>query len=165
MLALAASERDHLVIGGTELVSSEAHILFWSVRFSNCRDADGVCRDTRNTKTPAYTHSSTHSDDITHLSLLPATSTFLPSSSSTPLPPRLLLSSSTDGLVALSDMKEPDEDEAVQSTENWGQSVAAAGTYLHKGRMNVWARSDMDGVATWSVGQGEEDGLEVRKEI
>ena len=33
MLALAVSERDHLVIGGTELVSSEAHILFWSVPF------------------------------------------------------------------------------------------------------------------------------------
>ena len=33
ILALAVSERDHLVIGGTELVSSEAHILFWSVSF------------------------------------------------------------------------------------------------------------------------------------
>jgi hypothetical protein len=29
VLAVAASEGDHLVIGGTELVSSEAHILFW----------------------------------------------------------------------------------------------------------------------------------------
>jgi hypothetical protein len=29
VLAVAASERDHLVIGGTELVSAEAHILFW----------------------------------------------------------------------------------------------------------------------------------------
>ena len=27
--ALAVSERDYLVIGGTELVSAEAHILFW----------------------------------------------------------------------------------------------------------------------------------------
>lgn len=27
--ALEVSESDHLVIGGTELVSSEAHILFW----------------------------------------------------------------------------------------------------------------------------------------
>lgn len=27
--ALAVSESDHLVVGGTELVSSEAHILFW----------------------------------------------------------------------------------------------------------------------------------------
>lgn len=29
VLAVTASERDHLVIGGTELVSAEAHILFW----------------------------------------------------------------------------------------------------------------------------------------
>lgn len=29
VLALAVSERDNLVIAGTELVSSEAHILFW----------------------------------------------------------------------------------------------------------------------------------------
>jgi hypothetical protein len=29
--ALAVSDSDHLVIGGTELVSSEAHILFWWV--------------------------------------------------------------------------------------------------------------------------------------
>jgi hypothetical protein len=29
VLAIAVSESDNLVMGGTELVSSEAHILFW----------------------------------------------------------------------------------------------------------------------------------------
>ncbi|WVF65399.1 hypothetical protein IAT40_000126 [Kwoniella sp. CBS 6097] len=150
--ALAVSSRDHLVIGGTELVSSEAHILFW---------------DDRNPSQPAYSHTSTHSDDITHLSLLPTTSTFLRSvaagsSSSPPLPDRLLLSSSTDGLVALSSMKETDEDEAVLAAENWGQSIADARAYLHKGKMRVCARSDMDAVAIWEVGKGPEDELELQ---
>lgn len=58
-------------------------------------------------------------------------------------------------------MKETDEDEAVQAAENWGQSVAAAGSYLHKGKMKIWARSDMDGVVTWNIGKGEEEELEV----
>ncbi|WWD21279.1 hypothetical protein CI109_105763 [Kwoniella shandongensis] len=152
VLALAVSERDHLVIGGTELVSSESHILFW---------------DTRNPSVPAYTHSSTHSDDITHLSLLPTTNTFLSTTSSSggPLPDRLLLSTSTDGLVALSNMKESDEDEAVLATDNWGQSIADAGSYLHKGKMKIWARSDMDAVAIWDVGKGDEDELELQNHI
>jgi hypothetical protein len=119
------------------------------------------CRDTRNPKNPVYSHASTHSDDITHLSLLPSTSSFLSPSSSRILPSRLLLSSSTDGLVALSDYKESDEDEAVQAAENWGQSVAAAGAYLHKGAMKVWARSDMDGVALWDMSKGEVEEIEV----
>ena len=119
----------------------------------------------RNAKEPIYVHSSTHSDDITHLSLLPSTSTFLPSSSSKSLPPRLLLSASTDGLVALSNVKESDEDEAVVAEENWGQSIAAAGSYVKgqkgKEKMGIWARSDMDGVAVWSVGKGEDEEIEV----
>jgi len=118
-------------------------------------------RDTRSTKEPVYTHSSTHSDDITHLSLLPSTSTYLPRSANRSLPDQLLLSASTDGLVALSDLKESDEDEAVQSAENFGQSIAQAGYYEHKGKMRVWGRSDMDAVGIWSIGKGEEDDIEV----
>ncbi|EIW67072.1 hypothetical protein TREMEDRAFT_34158 [Tremella mesenterica DSM 1558] len=159
--ALAVAERDHLVIGGTELVSSEAHIIFW---------------DTRNTSSPIYTHSSTHSDDITHLSLLPPSTTFLPSHPSHPtgsLPERLLLSTSTDGLVALTDYKESDEDEAVKSFDNWGQSFASASFFLsthsnndsNKGERNgeimkIWGRSDMDSIALWDLTLSEE-GIEL----
>jgi hypothetical protein len=109
-----------------------------------------------------YSHTSTHSDDLTHLSLLPSTSSFLSGSSSNPLPSRLLLSTSTDGLVALSNPQESDEEEAVLAAENWGQSIADAGAYAHKGKMKVWARSDMDGVATWDIGKGEEDELQLQ---
>jgi hypothetical protein len=59
--------------------------------------------------------------------------------------------------VALSNPLESDEDEAVLSAENWGQSIAKSGTYSHNGKMRVWARSDMDGVAMWEVSMGEED--------
>lgn len=147
--ALATSANDNLVIGGTELVSSEAHILFW---------------DPRNSSAPLYTHSSTHSDDITHLSLLRSSSTFLPPSHNSEIktPSTLLLSASTDGLVALSDMKESDEEEALVAEENWGQSIADAGGYMHKGKMSVWARSDMDEMCLWGVGRGNIGEIELQ---
>jgi len=147
-------------MAGTELLSSEAHIIFWYLMLLP-QHSKLTNRDTRSTKEPVYTHSSTHSDDITHLSLLPSTSTYLPRSADRPLPDQLLLSASTDGLVALSDLKESDEDEAVQSAENFGQSIAQAGWYEHKGKMKVWGRSDMDAVGIWNIGKGEEDDIEV----
>lgn len=77
------------------------------------------------------------------------------------MPDRLLLSTSTDGLVALTNMKETDEDEAVVAEENWGVSIAAAGAYAHKGGAKVWARSDMDQVAVWDITRGQDGELEV----
>ncbi|KAL7421002.1 hypothetical protein Q5752_003886 [Cryptotrichosporon argae] len=142
--ALAVAQRDNLVVAGTELVSAEAHIMFW---------------DPRNTKAAVYQHSSTHSDDITHLSFLPPTASYIGPARAHPA--RLLLSASTDGLVALSDPYEADEEEAVGAADNWGQSIADAGFFAHRGKGRVWARSDMDEVATWSVGAGD-DGLELQ---
>lgn len=107
-----------------------------------------------------YQHSSTHSDEITHLSLLSTTSSFA-SSSTRKLPAQLLLSGSVDGCVALSDVHEADEDEAVQAEENWNASIAGAGAYAWNGGMRVWARSDMDTMACWGVGTGDEGELEV----
>ena len=62
-------------------------------------------------------------------------------------------------------MKESDEEEAVQAAENWGQSIAAAGTYDHKGQMKVWARSDMDGLALWDINKGEEEDIQVGRDV
>jgi hypothetical protein len=133
------------------------------------------CRDIRNSSSPLYTHSSTHSDDITNLQFLPTTSTFLPSLSPTatstnPTPPLLLLSASTDGLVALTNPKESDEEEAFYGAEALNGSVAKAGWYwadIGTGKqrrrgVKVWARSDMDSVGTWSLGRGEEGDAQVR---
>ncbi len=120
--------------------------------------AERIPRDMRNTKEPAYSHNCTHSDDITHLSLLPSTSTYLNVPTSSDIPDRLLFSASTDGLVALSNMKQTDEEEALIAAESWGQSIAAASTYVVKGKngMSVWARSDMDAVATWDISRDPE---------
>jgi hypothetical protein len=187
---LAYSARDNLVVAGSELVGSDAYILYWYV-FSHAPSRPALLsyhstvhsslfppsrqhtnRDVRQPNQPIYTHSQTHSDDITHLSFLPPTSRLsLPLTSdtttSTPLPPLLLLSSSTDGLVALSDAKENDEDEACWATEGLDGSVAKCGWYAVGAAdvgagmsVNVWARSDMDSLGTWSLARGEE-GFEV----
>lgn len=57
---------------------------------------------------------------------------------------------------------ETDEENALLAEENWGQSIANAGAYMHKGKMRVWARSDMDGMCTWVIGRGEEEELELQ---
>lgn len=164
LLSLALHERESLLAAGTELVGSESHIIYW---------------DTRKPSTPMYAHSSTHSDDITQLSFLPSlrSSSYLPplppsSSSTNPTPSLLLLSASTDGLVALSDAKQEDEEEAFYGAENLDGSVASAGTYVvdvkdegkkdgrRKG-LSVWARSDMDSMGTWKLGRGAEGDVEV----
>lgn len=59
-------------------------------------------------------------------------------------------------------MKESDEEEALVAEENWGQSIADAGGYMHKGKMSVWARSDMDEMCLWGVGRGNIGEIEVR---
>lgn len=167
-LLSVAAEGEYAVMGGTELVSSEAHVMFWSVpslhpsltmtRVEALTDP----RDTRNTSSPSHIHSSTHSDDITSLSLLPPSRSFL-SSSTLPIPPVLLLSASTDGLLALSDPRQTDEDEALLSSANWGVSVARAGSFVRAspstsgGPVCVWARSDIDSVGMWEVGLGKGD--------
>ncbi|GMK59026.1 hypothetical protein CspeluHIS016_0700410 [Cutaneotrichosporon spelunceum] len=140
--ALALNEQANLVVGGTECVSSESHILFW---------------DVRQTSSPVYRHSSTHSDEITHLSFLPS----LPSLQSGPSgPSALLLSASVDGTLAVSDVTESDEEEAVHAAANWNASIAGASVYTWSGGARVWARSDMDTLASWALCVGEE-GLEL----
>jgi hypothetical protein len=181
LLSLAIHERENLVVAGTELTSYESHIMYWYVVSLNVppqrvKIANNARRDIRNSSSPLYTHSSTHSDDITHLQFLPTTSTFLPSvpataTSTNPTPPLLLMSASTDGLVALTNPKESDEEEAFYGAEALNGSVAKAGWYwadIGTGKqrrrgVKVWARSDMDSVGTWSLGRGEEGDAQVRR--
>lgn len=162
LLSLAAHHpsHPHLVICGTELASgSESHLVYY---------------DTRNSTSPLYVHSSTHSDDIVQLRYLPPTRSFAPttaSSSSSPSPELLLLSASTDGLLALTNPLEEDEDEAFYGAEGGlGGSVARMGTYWAppaaksgdssgtRPSLRVWARSDMDTFATFDVARGKESG-------
>lgn len=82
------------------------------------------------------------------------------------------MSASTDGLVALTNPKEADEEEAFYGAEALDGSVARAGWYWsnigtgkQQGRgVKVWARSDMDSVGTWALGRGEEGDAQVRSQ-
>lgn len=157
LLSLAVS--DNLLVGGSELVSSEAWLMYW---------------DIRNPSKSIYAHSSTHSDDITFIKFLPSTSSFLPPSTGTPSP--LLLSGSTDGLIALTNPKEEDEEEAFWGAEGGLEGSVAmggGGAYLvdpsrknskGKGRegnvlgggpgrkdLHVWARSDQNSLANFTL--------------
>lgn len=95
-------------------------------------------RDPRNPVAPLRKHTSTHSDDITSVQ-------FSPNSSSS----AVLLSASTDGLVALSNPNEDNEDEAVLNIGNWGCSVARAG-WVENGDGLAWASSDMETLSLWN---------------
>jgi hypothetical protein len=169
LLSLAVHEPSNLLVTGTEVVSSESHLIFY---------------DTRSPTNPLYTHSTTHSDDITSLTFLPPTTSYaspLPpsSTSSLPTPGLLLLSSSTDGLLALTNPKESDEEEAFYGAEGLDGSVAKAGWYRStvddhdkkgkkKGKrqgLKVWGRSDMDSVGTWEMGRGESGDIEVSRVV
>ncbi|PPQ83653.1 hypothetical protein CVT25_006259 [Psilocybe cyanescens] len=116
------------VAAGTELQGDDASILYW---------------DPRQPATPVRTHSSTHSDDITTLSLAasrdPTTNT------------NILLSGSTDGLISTSNADEDDEDEAVIQVGNWGCSVSQVGWIpgASSGSAGIWAASDMETFSTW----------------
>lgn len=73
-------------------------------------------------------------------------------------------------MVALTNPKESDEEEAFYGAEALNGSVAKVGWYwadIGTGKqrrrgVKVWARSDMDSVGTWSLGRGEEGDAQVR---
>ncbi|CAE6371491.1 unnamed protein product [Rhizoctonia solani] len=106
--------------------------------------------DVRNPTTPKWVHTSTHSDDITQLDFHPMLGNGSPGG--------LLLSSSADGLLAITSADEPNEDEAVQYVGNWNTSIARVGwtvrreEILANDQMNfkIWAASDMQTLSVWS---------------
>jgi hypothetical protein len=55
-----------------------------------------------------------------------------------------------DGLVSITNVQEPDEDEAVIHVANWGCSVAKAGWIGGEHQAAVWSTSDMETIALWS---------------
>jgi WD40 repeat protein len=118
-LSFDASLNGYTLATGTVLLKGEdASIHFW---------------DARKPTVPIFSHTSTHSDDITSLHFHPT------------IPDRLL-SASSDGLLSITNAAEQDEDEAVEHVGNWGCSVAQTGWY-HDG---VWAASDMETFSLWT---------------
>jgi WD40 repeat protein len=71
-------------------------------------------RDQRNPSAPSISYVESHTDTITSLQLHPSH-------------PSLLLSSSTDGLVNIFDISQPDEDDALFQVINHRSAIAHAG--------------------------------------
>lgn len=114
--------KDGTVAAGTEEGGEDASIVYW---------------DKRNPSKPISIHTSTHSQDINLLSFNPTA-------------PRLLLSGAADGLLSITDVLEPDEDEAVRHVRNWGCSISKAGWAGEAPKQTIWSTSDMETMATWS---------------
>ena len=118
LLSFDVSPDGYTIATGTVLQGEDASIHFW---------------DARRPTVPIFSHTSTHSDDITSLHFHPTIS-------------NRLLSASSDGLLTVTNTAEQDEDEAIEHVVNWGCSVAQAGWY-HDG---VWAASDMETFSLWT---------------
>ena len=118
LLSFDVSLDCNTIATGTALSGEDASIHYW---------------DARNPSVPIFSHTSTHSDDITSLHFHPAI-------------PDHLLSASSDGLLTITNTAEQDEDEAVQHVGNWGCSIAQTGWYPD----GVWAASDMETFSLWT---------------
>ena len=117
-LSFDVSLDGHTIATGTVLNDKDASIHYW---------------DARKPTIPIFSHTFTHSDDITSLHFHPTI-------------PNHLLSASSDGLLTITHTSERDEDDAVQHVVNWGCSIAQSGWY-HDG---VWAASDMETFSLWT---------------
>jgi len=84
---------------------------FYIGTVSQVYDIPKSLMDPRQPIAPLYKHSSTHSGDVTTISSHPAVSS------------PLILSGSSDGLLAISNPTETDEDEAMLHVHSWGTSI------------------------------------------
>lgn len=93
--------------------------------------------------TLAQTYLEAHSDDLTALRFHPS-----------PSLPHVLLSASVDGLVNTYDVRIADEDDAVQSTAQFGASVSSADWMALDGGSElkgVWGATTIETVQIWNV--------------
>lgn len=146
LVSFAVSPDGWTIAAGTELgvdpaapspseAEMDAPIIFW---------------DVRNPTTPKWIHTSTHSDDVTQLEFHPTLGSGSPGG--------MLLSASADGLLALTSIDEPNEDEAVHFVGNWNTSIAHVGWTVRQEEImggdpmnfKVWAASDMQTLSVWS---------------
>lgn len=108
-------------------------------------------RNVRNASSPLHIDSSTHTDDITHLQFLsPSSASFhlgSPPAATHDIPSSLLLSTSYDGLVSLTDADVGRSDAALYSSAALDGGIKKAGWYwaaVGKGKqrrkqIKIWA--------------------------
>ncbi|KAF9224375.1 WD40 repeat-like protein [Gyrodon lividus] len=139
ILCCDASSDGLMVAAGTDLQKEDAFILYW---------------DPRNPVAPLRTHGSTHSDDITAVHFL--------KHGSSRGSGKVLLSTSSDGLISTSNALEEDEDEAVLHVGNWGCSVSQGGWIQNTRGTRVWAASDMETFSCWSNELEQMSSMDIR---
>ncbi|GAA5968715.1 hypothetical protein JCM11641_000706 [Rhodosporidiobolus odoratus] len=134
LCASQSSDLSALAVG-TELYHYEAMIDIWDLRSMKIQ----------------HTYTEAHSDDITAVSFHPS-----------PTLPHVLLSASVDGLVTTYDVRIADEDDAVQSTSQFGSSLARAGWMPLKGQegspdfKGVYGSTTIETLQYWDVEQQDQ---------
>ncbi|GAA5956227.1 hypothetical protein JCM8115_001658 [Rhodotorula mucilaginosa] len=134
LTASQSSDQSCLAVG-TELHQYEAMIDIWDLRTMQLQ----------------HTYTEAHSDDITVVAFHPS-----------PSLPHALLSGSVDGLVNTYDVRIVDEDDAVQSTVQFGASVASAGWMALPGQESspelkgIYGATTIETVQYWDIEQQEQ---------
>ncbi|GAA5849557.1 hypothetical protein JCM8547_000496 [Rhodosporidiobolus lusitaniae] len=132
--ASQSSDESALAVG-TEMRHYEATIDIWDLRSMKIQ----------------HTYTEAHSDDITAVAFHPS-----------PSLPHVLLSASVDGLVTTYDVRIADEDDAVQSTSQFGASLAYAGWMPVKGQgaspefRGIYGATTIETLQYWDVEQQDQ---------
>ncbi|GAA6050220.1 hypothetical protein JCM3770_002743 [Rhodotorula araucariae] len=120
---------------GTEMCDYEAMIDIWDLRSMKLQ----------------HTYTEAHSDDITCVAFHPS-----------PSLPHILLSGSVDGLVTTYDVRIADEDDAVQSTSQFGASIAHAGWMALQGQeastehKGIYGATTIETMQFWNAEEQEQ---------
>ncbi|GAA6027605.1 hypothetical protein JCM8097_007943 [Rhodosporidiobolus ruineniae] len=134
LCASQSSDGSALAVG-TELYHYEAMIDIWDLASMKIQ----------------HTYTEAHSDEITAVAFHPS-----------PSLPHVLLSASVDGLVTTYDVRIADEDDAVQSTSQFGATVAYAGWMALKGQeaspeyKGVYGATTIETLQYWDVEQQDQ---------
>ncbi|GAA5885625.1 hypothetical protein JCM6882_007500 [Rhodosporidiobolus microsporus] len=134
LCASQSSDLSALAVG-TELYHYEAGIDIWDLRSMSIQ----------------HTYTEAHSDDITAVAFHPS-----------PSLPHVLLSGSVDGLITTYDVRIADEDDAVQSTSQFGASLAHAGWMALKGQeksqeyKGIFGATTIETLQYWDVEQQDQ---------
>ncbi|GAA6007748.1 hypothetical protein JCM10207_004860 [Rhodosporidiobolus poonsookiae] len=132
----ASQSSDHSALAvGTQVFHYEVMIDIWDLRTMKIQ----------------HTYTEAHSDDITAVAFHPS-----------PTLPHVLLSASVDGLVTTYDVRIADEDDAVQSTSQFGASLAHTGWMALKGQegsqeyKGVYGATTIETLQYWDVDQQDQ---------
>ncbi|KAF2895918.1 hypothetical protein ILUMI_10254 [Ignelater luminosus] len=122
IISFDISSNNRLVAAGTELFEGESFILFWDIR--NVKLLGGYWES--------------HTDDVTQVKFNAEDV-------------NLLMSGSTDGLINIYDLKQPNEDDALMDSFNTESSVEQLLWYSRKGKSCICCTTHTADVQLWQT--------------